>query len=140
MSELDRESRAAILSKVLGTVETKHFDPRFDKDGWRAEVDRRCAQVLDAASRSEFEATLSDLVRSFGTPDAGFFHESSRKKAPKGLAARFQYWQPDECAPRCTQPSDPGGVMISKLTGDIGWLKGTNVDGTIGVAIANQIG
>ena len=78
--------------------------------------DRAAAQLafVDAAEQSDFETALSDLVRSFGTPDAGFFHERSRKKVPKGLAARFQYCQPNECAPTFTQPSDAGDVMISK--------------------------
>ena len=73
------------------------------------------------------------------TPDAGFFHESTRKKVPKGLAARFQYCQPNECAPGFTQPSDAGDVMISKLADGIGWLKVTKFPGTIGIDIAKEI-
>jgi carboxyl-terminal processing protease len=79
------------------------------------------------------------LVRSFGTPDAGFFHERSRKKVPKGLAARFQYCQPNECAPTFTQPSDAGDVMISKIADGVGWLKVTKFPGTIGIDIAKKI-
>src|SRR4029077_14637108 len=121
------------------TVETKHFDPKFDKDGWRSAVDRQRARFVEAASERDFEAELSDLVRSFGTPDAGFFHERNRKKVPKGLAARFQYCQPNECAPTLTQPSDAGDVMISKVADGIGWLKVTKFPGTIGIDIAKEI-
>ncbi len=78
-------------------------------------------------------------MRSFGTPDAGFFHERNRKRVPKGLAARFQYCQPNECAPTFTQPSDAGDVMISKIADGIGWLKVTKFPGTVGIDIAKEI-
>jgi hypothetical protein len=109
MNDLSRTDRDAIISNVIKTVETKHFDPQFDKERWRSTVDRQRGLIVDAGSESGFRSTLSDLVRSFGTPDAGFFHESSRKKVPKGLAARFQYCQPNECAPPL--PSPPKGAM-----------------------------
>lgn len=95
---------------------------------------------MAADSRAEFEGCLNELVRSFGgTPDSGFFHESSRKRVPKGIAARFQYCQPNECAPVYTQPTDAGDVFISKLADRIGWFKVTKFPGAVGVDIANQI-
>ena len=30
--EVDRSARAAIIDKVITTVEKKHYDPKFDKD------------------------------------------------------------------------------------------------------------
>ena len=139
MSNLGRTDREAIVAKVVRTVETKHFDPRFDNDKWRSAVDQRRDRMLATENDAEFETVLSDLVRAFGTPDAGFFHESSRKKVPKGLAARFQYCQPNECAPERTQPSDAGDVMISRLSEGVGWLKVTKFPGAVGVDIAKQI-
>ena len=139
MSDLSKTDRDAVVSSVVKTVETKHFDPHFDKERWRSAVDRQRARFVEAASERDFEAELSDLVRSFGTPDAGFFHERNRKKVPKGLAARFQYCQPNECAPTLTQPSDAGDVMISKVADGIGWLKVTKFPGTIGIDIAKEI-
>ena len=97
--DLGRAERDAIITKVIGTVEKKHFDPKFEKDHWRAAVEARRSEILEAPSAAEFETALDDLVRSVGTPDSGFFHESHRKKVPKGIAARFQYCQPNECAP-----------------------------------------
>jgi C-terminal processing protease CtpA/Prc len=138
MTELTRTDREAIVSRVLSTVETRHFDPRFDKGKWRSAVEER-RSIVNAADTPGFESALSDLVRTFGTPDAGFFHESRRKKVPKGLAARFQYFQPNECAPAATQPSDAGDVLISKLAHGIGWIKVTKFPGAIGVDIAKQI-
>lgn len=139
MSDLARTDRDAIVSKVIETVQTKHFDPQFDKKRWKSAVEQERSRIVDAAGTSDFEAALSDLVRSFGTPDAGFFHENSRKKVPKGLAARFQYCQPSECAPAFTQPSEAGDVMISKIADGIGWLKVTKFPGAIGIDIAKQI-
>jgi hypothetical protein len=139
MSDLSRTDRDAVVSNIVKTVETKHFDPKFDKEGWRAAIDRQRARFVEAASERDFETALSDMVRSFGTPDAGFFHERNRKKVPKGLAARFQYCQPNECAPTLTQPSDAGDVMISKVADGIGWLKVTKFPGTIGIDIAKEI-
>ena len=139
MSKLSKTDRDAVVSNVVKAVETKHFDPKFDKEGWRAAIDRQRARFVEAASEEDFETALSDLVRSFGTPDAGFFHERNRKKVPKGLAARFQYCQPNECAPTLTQPSDAGDVMISKVADGIGWLKVTKFPGTIGIDIAKEI-
>ncbi len=109
------------------------------KNDGNAAVEQQRSRIVDAADTSDFETALSDLVRSFGTPDAGFFHERSRKKVPKGLAARFQYCQPNECAPTFTQPSDAGDVMISKLADGVGWLKVTKFPGTIGIDIAKEI-
>ncbi len=139
MSDLARTDRDAIVSKVIETVQTKHFDPKFDKERWKSAVGQQRTRIVDAADTSDFETALSDLVRAFGTPDAGFFHERSRKKVPKGLAARFQYCQPNECAPTFTQPSDAGDVMISKLADGVGWLKVTKFPGTIGIDIAKEI-
>jgi C-terminal processing protease CtpA/Prc len=139
MSDLSKTDRDTVVSNVVKTVETKHFDPKFDKEGWRAAIDRQRARFVEAASERDFETALSDLVRSFGTPDAGFFHQRNRKKVPKGLAARFQYCQPNECAPTLTQPSDAGDVMISKVADGIGWLKVTKFPGTIGIDIAKEI-
>ncbi|MEA2544508.1 MAG: carboxyl-terminal processing protease [Acidobacteriaceae bacterium] len=139
MSDLTRTDRDAIVSKVIETVQTKHFDPHFEKERWKSAVEQQRSRIVDAADTSDFETALSDLVRSFGTPDAGFFHERSRKKVPKGLAARFQYCQPNECAPTFTQPSDAGDVMISKIADGVGWLKVTKFPGTIGIDIAKEI-
>jgi hypothetical protein len=138
-TKLNRGERDEIVTKVIATVEKKHFDPHFDKDCWRAAVEDRRSAILDTASIAEFETGLNNLVRSFGAPDSGFFHESSRNKVPKGIAARFQYCQPNECAPAYTQPSDAGDVLISKLADDVGWLKVTKFPGTVGVDIAKQI-
>jgi C-terminal processing protease CtpA/Prc len=124
---------------VITTVEKKHFDPHFDAKRWRAAVEDRRTAILNAGSTRDFERTLNNLVRSFGTSDSGFFHESTRKKVPKGLAARFQYCQPNECAPAYTQPTDAGDVLFSRLQDGIGWLKVTKFPGAVGVDIAKQI-
>jgi len=138
--ELDKSARAAIMDNVIATVEGKYYDPKFDSERWRATVEDRRSLILAAGTLSDFEAYLNDLVRSFGgTADSGFFHESSRKRVPKGIAARFQYCQPNECAPAYTQSTDGGDVFISKLADDIGWFKVTKFPGTVGVDIANQI-
>ena len=115
MTDISKADRDSIISKVIETVETKHFDPQFDKERWRSAVGLERSRIVDTGSVSAFDHVLGELVRSFGTPDAGFFHENSRKKVPKGLAARFQYCQPNECAPAFTQPSEAGDVMISKI-------------------------
>jgi C-terminal processing protease CtpA/Prc len=139
MKDVSRQEREAILAAVTATVETKHFDPRFNRAEWRSSIERHREEVLDAPTPEEFERILSDLVRSVGTPDSGFFHESRRKKVPKGLAARFQYCQPNECAPAYTRPSDAGDVMISRVTDGVGWLKVTKFPGAVGIDIARQI-
>ena len=139
ITDLGRAERDAIISKVIATVEKKHFDPHFEKDRWNAVAEKQRAEILDAGNAAEFESALSKLVRSIGTPDSGLFHESSRKKVPKGLAARFQYCQPNECAPAYTQPSDAGDVLISKVADGVGWLKVTKFPGAVGVDIAKQI-
>ena len=139
MTNISMSDRDAIVSKVIETVESKHFDPQFDKGRWRSAVGLERARIVDGVSVSAFAQALDELVRSFGTPDAGFFHESSRKKVPKGLAARFQYCQPNECSPAFTQPSDAGDVMISRVADGVGWLKVTKFPGAIGIDIAKQI-
>jgi hypothetical protein len=139
MTNIARSDRDSIVSKVIETVETKHFDPQFDKERWRSTVAPERTRLLDGTNMTDFEHILNGLVRSFGSSDAGFFHENSRKKVPKGLAARFQYCQPNECAPAFTQPSEAGDVMISKLDNGIGWLKVTKFPGAIGIDIAKQI-
>ena len=138
-NNLGKAEREAIVSKVMTTVEMKHYDPHFAKDRWRALVEERRADIIASGDSADFESSLADLVRSVGTPDSGFFHESTRKKVPKGLAARFQYCQPNECAPAYTQPSDAGDVLISKLADGVGWLKVTKFPGAVGVDIAKQI-
>ena len=138
--ELDKSTRSKVIDNVIATVEEKYYDPAFDRERWRAAVEDRRSLILAADTMAEFEACLNDLVRSFGgTADSGFFHESSRKRVPKGIAARFQYCQPNECAPVYTQPTDGGDVFVSKLADGIGWVKVTKFPGAVGVDIANQI-
>jgi C-terminal processing protease CtpA/Prc len=139
VNHLSRAERDEIISKVIATVEGKHFDPHFEKDRWKTVAEERRVDILDAGGSAEFESSLSELIRCVGTPDSAFFHESSRKKVPKGLAARFQYCQPNECAPAYTQPSDAGDVLISKVAEGVGWLKVTKFPGAVGVDIAKQI-
>jgi C-terminal processing protease CtpA/Prc len=140
IQELDKSARAAIIDNVMTTVERKYYDPTFERERWRTAVEDRRSLILAADSMAEFESCLNELVRSFGgTADSGFFHESSRKRVPKGIAARFQYCQPNECAPVYTQPTDTGDVFISKLSDGIGWFKVTKFPGAVGVDIANQI-
>src|SRR5882762_909176 len=139
MNDLSKADRDTLVSNVIKTVQTKHFDPNFDNERWRSEVERRRCEIVEAASQRDFEFALSELVRSFGTPESGFFHESTRKSVPKGLAARFQYCQPNECAPALTAPSEAGDVMISRIGDGVGWLKVTKFPGTIGIDIANEI-
>lgn len=139
MTNISMSDRDAIVSKVIETVESKHFDPQFDKGRWRSAVGLERARIVGGVSVSAFAQALDELVRSFGTPDAGFFHESSRKKVPKGLASRFQYCQPNECSPAFTPPSEAGDVMISKVADGVGWLKVTKFPGAIGIDIAKQI-
>jgi hypothetical protein len=139
MNDLSKADRDTLVSNVIRTVQTKHFDPQFDNERWRSEVERRRREIVEAASQRDFELALSELVRSFGTPESGFFHESTRKSVPKGLAARFQYCQPNECAPALTAPSEAGDVMISRIGDGVGWLKVTKFPGTIGIDIANEI-
>jgi len=139
MTNIAPPDRDRIVSKVIETIESRHFDPHFAKEQWRSAVEQQRRMVVDAADITVFEQALSELVRSFGTPDAGFFHESNRKKVPKGLSARFQYCQPNECAPAFTQPSDAGDVMISRVGDGIGWLKVTKFPGAVGIDIAKQI-
>jgi hypothetical protein len=86
-TDLNKSDRNAILTKVIATVEMKHFDPHFDKDRWRTAVEERRPAILEAGGTTEFETALSDLVRLFGPPDSGFFHESSREKVPNDMFA-----------------------------------------------------
>ena len=102
-------------------------------------MEERRSSIISSGDVAEFESSLSELVRTVGTPDSSFFHESSRKKVPKGLAARFQYCQPSECAPAYTQPSEAGDVLISKVADGVGWLKVTKFPGAVGIDIAKQI-
>ncbi len=139
MQQLEKSDRAAVLGTTATTVETKHFDPNFDGNRWRALVDKESEAILNAASMEDFDASLSGLIRAVGPPESGLVHESQRKKIPKGLAARFQYCQPKECAPAIARASDGGDVMISQLSDGVGWLKVTKFPGAVGIDIAKQI-
>ncbi|MBY0502675.1 MAG: hypothetical protein K2X03_02115 [Bryobacteraceae bacterium] len=139
MSQLSGAQRDQIVSAVLATVEAKHFNHLFEKERWRAAIQRERARLLSESAVSDFEGILDGLVRSFGVPDAGFFHERARKKIPRGVAARFQYCQPTECAPSMTQATEGGDVMITKFPENIGWIKVTKFPGAVGIDIAKQI-
>src|SRR5205809_169161 len=99
MTQIGKPEREQILKNVTETVEKRFYDPKFDSAAWRAKVEQQGKPAVDARKLEEFVSALDRLVRSVGTPDSGFFHESTRKKVPKGISARFQYCQPNECAP-----------------------------------------
>ena len=83
-NNLGKAEREAIVSKVMTTVEMKHYDPHFAKDRWRALVEERRADIIASGDSADFESSLADLVRSVGTPDSGFFHESSSQEGAEG--------------------------------------------------------
>jgi len=139
MTQIGKPERQEILQNVAQTVEKRFYDPKFDSAGWRAKVEQQGRPAVDAQSVEEFVSALDRLVRSVGTSDSGFFHESTQKKVPKGISARFQYCQPNECAPTFTQASEAGDVFLSKLADGVGWLKVTKFPGAVGVDIAKQI-
>ena len=139
MTQIGKPERKEILNKLAATVEKRFYDPKFDSAAWRAKVEQQGTPAVDAKSVDEFVLALDRLVRSVGTPDSGFFHESTRKKVPKGISARFQYCQPNECAPAYTQASEAGDVFLSRLADGVGWLKVTKFPGAVGVDIAKQI-
>lgn len=139
MNHLSTTQRGQIIENVIRTVEAKHFDPRFERERWRAAIQQERPRMLSESSSEDFESALDRLVRSFGVADAGFFHESKRKKVPKGVAARFQYCQPNECAPSLTTATDGGDVMVAKFPDGVGWLKVTKFPGAVGIDIAKQI-
>ncbi|MBX7135098.1 MAG: hypothetical protein K1X67_20725 [Fimbriimonadaceae bacterium] len=138
MKQIGKAEREAILKNVTSTVEKRFYDPKFDVASWRSKVEQ-VGRPAVGASLDEFVSTLDQLVHSVGTSDSGFFHESTRKKVPKGIAARFQYCQPNECAPAYTQASEAGDVFLSKLADGVGWLKVTKFPGAVGMDIAKQI-
>src|SRR5689334_6770572 len=139
MTQIGKTERQEILKNVAETVAKRFYDPKFDSAAWRAKVEQQGRPAVDAPNTEGFVSTLDRLVRSVGTPDSGFFHESTRKKVPKGISARFQYCQPNECAPAYTQASEAGDVFLSKLADGVGWLKVTKFPGAVGVDIAKQI-
>ncbi len=123
MTQIGKTERQEMLKNVAETVEKRFYDPKFDSAAWRAKVEQQGRPAVDAQNAEAFVSALDHL--SVGTPDSGFFHESTRKKVPKGISARFQYCQPNECAPTYTQASEAGDVFLSKLTDGVGWLKVT---------------
>jgi C-terminal processing protease CtpA/Prc len=139
MTQIGKTERQEILKNVAETVEKRFYDPKFDSAAWRAKVEQQGRPAVDAPNTEAFVSALDRLVRSVGTPDSGFFHESAKKKVPKGISARFQYCQPNECAPAYTQASEAGDVFLSKLADGVGWLKVTKFSGAVGVDIAKQI-
>ena len=128
-----------MLSATADTVERKHFDPKFDKGAWRKLLDRESDSVLGSPTNQEFQSALSRLVQSVGPPEAGLLHESERRKVPKGIAARFQYCQPKECAPAIARATEGGDVLIARPAEGVGWLKVTKFPGAIGIDITKQI-
>lgn len=139
MTRIGKAERGEILKNLTATVEKRFYDPKFDTAAWRAKVEQQGRPAVEAQNLDDFASALDRLVRSVGTPDSGFFHESTRKKVPKGISARFQYCQPNECAPAYTQASEAGDVFLSKLADGVGWLKVTKFPGAVGVDIAQQI-
>ena len=85
MTEIGKPERKEILNKLAATVEKRFYDPKFDSAAWRAKVEQQGTPAVDAQSVDEFVSALDRLVRSVGTPDSGLFHESTRKKVPKGI-------------------------------------------------------
>ena len=71
MNNLTKADREGIVSRVITTVETKHFDPKFPREQWRSEVERIRGSLIDGATTSQFESALSDLVREYGAKAVG---------------------------------------------------------------------
>ncbi len=62
MKDLSKDDRDIIVSNVMKTVETKHFDPRFDKERWRAAVHDQQSRVNEsckARSKASCKRTRS---------------------------------------------------------------------------------
>ena len=70
--------RQKILDRVSRLVETKYFDPDFDPQAWRRQVEERRAAILDAPTAQDFERATHDLVSTLGTSHTAFYHRDLR--------------------------------------------------------------
>src|ERR1039458_8712373 len=52
-------SRDAIVSKVIETVQTKHFDPHFEKERWKSAVEQQRSRIVDSADTSDRKSRRS---------------------------------------------------------------------------------
>ena len=75
---LDRKRREKILRRVSRVVETKYFDPKFDREKWRRRVEERRDAIVGAAAAEDFERAVHDLVTTLGTSHTAFFHRNLR--------------------------------------------------------------
>lgn len=147
----ERESLAAparkrIAELTVRAIEQKFWDPHFDIQAWRHAVRSHLDGVLGTEDMMNFEQRLNTLVQRANefapvpSSDIGFMHQSSRKRpAPKGLAARFRYCEPNECSPSHTAAMESTDVLYSRLGSGVGWLKVTKFPGAVGIEVANEI-
>jgi hypothetical protein len=145
-TRLDASNRRRIASAAVEAIKRKIWDPKFNGTRWSKIVESHWDQIVDASDTLQFESSLHSLIQvaaeltAVPSSDIGFFHESSRRKtAPKGLAARFRYCEPNECSPGNTAALEGADVLYSRLENRVGWLKVTRFPGAIGIDTANEI-
>src|SRR5688572_539071 len=57
MTNVAKSDRDSIVSKVIETVETKHFDPQFDKERWRSTVAPERTRLLEGTTRFDLNTS-----------------------------------------------------------------------------------
>ncbi|HEY6271056.1 MAG TPA: S41 family peptidase [Terriglobales bacterium] len=78
MSALVLQHRLAVLNRVIGLVEKKHFNPALNGANWPELVERHRARVLAAEDTERFEGEIANLLSQLKTSHTGFFHRRLR--------------------------------------------------------------
>jgi len=99
MSDLTRTDRDAIVSRSLRSYRRSIMILSLIRTMENPRSSRNEVALSDAAATSDFETALSGWC-ALSEHLMRFFHERSRKKVPKGLAARFQYCHRTSAPPR----------------------------------------
>jgi len=96
----------AIGLKGHETVQTKHFDPHFEKERWKSAVGQQTQSHYRRSGHVRLSKPATERLGAlFSNTDAASF-TSAVQEGSQGIAARFQYCQPNECAPTFTKPSE----------------------------------
>ena len=122
---LDRKGREKILGRIARVVETKYFDPEFDREKWRQQVEDRRDAIVGAAAAEDFERAVHDLVSTLGTSHTAFFHRNlrpvpsrqaicatlNREETPDG--PRWMFADVQEEGPADRSGIRPGELLLS---------------------------
>jgi len=86
VTQLNDKQRAEVVDRVIKTIESRFYDPKFNGIDIRNRLESAKPEIIRRRAPEDFETAVNEVLKELKTSHVGFFHES--KPRVSGRTAR----------------------------------------------------